>query len=175
MGGNEEQMISAKDMIKKFDLKKHPEGGYFKESYRSSEVIACHALPSRYKGERSFSTAIYYLLPAGEVSRLHRLASDETWHFYLGGPLKLLQIPPDGNARIIILGPDLDAGQKVQHAVPAGDWFGARPAEDSAYSLVGCTVAPGFDFSDFESADPENLSHDFPALRDLIHLFTQVD
>jgi uncharacterized protein len=151
-------MVSAKSLIKKFDLKKHPEGGYFKESYRSSEVILRRALPSRYKGDRNFSTSIYYLLPVGEVSRLHRLVSDEVWHFHHG-----------------LLGPDVAAGQKVQHTVPAGYWFGARPAGDSAYSFVGCTVAPGFDFSDSEPADAKSLSRVFPALREKILLFTKAD
>jgi uncharacterized protein len=161
-------MISAKSLIRKFDLKKHPEGGYFAESYRSSEIISRQALPSRYKGDRSFSTAIYFLLPTGAVSRLHRIASDEIWHFYLGGPLELLQISPDGKLGKLILGPDVAEGQKIQHAVPAGFWFGARPAEGSPYSFVGCTVAPGFDFTDFELADAEVLLRTFPALREEI-------
>jgi uncharacterized protein len=164
-------MISAKNLIKIFDLKKHPEGGFFKESYRSSETISQQALPPRYKGGRCFSTSIYFLLPAGSVSRLHRIASDEVWHFYMGGPLELLQISPDGRMEKVILGQDIAAGQRLQHVVPAGCWFGARPAEDSAYSFVGCTVAPGFDFSDFELANPEALSRSFPDLEEEILLF----
>jgi hypothetical protein len=164
-------MISAEDVIKKFDLQKHPEGGYFKESYRSSETISREALPSRYKGARSFSTSIYFLLPLGTVSRLHRLASDEVWHFYLGGPLELLQVSPEGQTEKAILGQDMAAGQELQHVVPAGYWFGARPAEGSAYSFVGCTVAPGFDFADLELADPMDLSRRFPGLNKEILLF----
>ena len=164
-------MMQAEALIKKFDLKKHPEGGYFTESYRSSEIISRNALPSRYTGDRSFSTAIYFLLPPGTVSRLHRIASDEIWHFYLGAPLELLQISPDGKMEKVILGPEVEARQKVQHAVPAGYWFGAKPLEGSAYSFVGCTVAPGFDFADFELADPEGLSRRFPGLEKEILLF----
>jgi uncharacterized protein len=164
-------MISAEEVIRKFDLQKHPEGGYFRESYRSSEIISREALPSRYKGDRSFSTSIYFLLPPGMVSHLHRLASDEAWHFYLGGPLELLQISPDGIIEKLILGQDLAAGQKLQHTVPAGYWFGARPAGGSEYSFVGCTVAPGFDYADFELADPGDLSRRFPALKQEILLF----
>jgi predicted cupin superfamily sugar epimerase len=164
-------MISAEDVIRKFDLQRHPEGGYFKEAYRSSEIISREALPSRYNGDRSFSTSIYFLLPSGTVSRLHRIASDEVWHFYLGGPLELLQISPNGKMEKLMLGQDVAAGQKVQHVVPAGYWFGARPADGSAYSFVGCTVAPGFDFADFELADPRDLSRSFPLLRKEILLF----
>jgi predicted cupin superfamily sugar epimerase len=164
-------MISAEELIARFDLQKHPEGGYFKESYRSEEIISQEALPSRYKGDRSFSTSIYFLLPSGTVSRLHRIASDEVWHFYLGGPLELLQLSTDGKMEKVILGQDLVSGQKVQHAVPAGYWFGARPAAGSAYSFVGCTVAPGFDFGDFELANPDELCRSFPALKQDILLF----
>jgi hypothetical protein len=164
-------MISVEELIRKFDLQKHPEGGYFIESYRSSEFISREALPSRYKGDHSFSTSIYFLLPAGTASRLHRIASDEVWHFYLGGPLELLQISPDGRMDKVMLGQDLAAGQKVQHVVPAGYWFGARPADGSAYSFVGCTVAPGFDFADLELADSEDLCRRFPTLRKVILLF----
>jgi predicted cupin superfamily sugar epimerase len=165
-------MISVEEIIRKFDLQKHPEGGYFKESYRSSETISREALPSRYLGDRSFSTAIYFLLPSGTVSRLHRIASDEIWHFYLGAPLELLQVSPDGKMEKVILGLDVAAGQKLQHVVPAGYWFGARPADGSAYSFVGCTVAPGFDFADFELADAEDLSRRLPVLRKEILLFS---
>ena len=158
-------MLSVEELIRKFDLKNHPEGGYFTQSYRSSEMISQHALPSRYKGDRSFSTSIYFLLPSGTVSHLHRITSDEIWHFYSGGPLELLQLHPDGNMEKVILGQDLEAGQKVQHVVPAGCWFGARPADDSPYSFVGCTVAPGFDFADLELADPADLCRVFPAFK----------
>jgi uncharacterized protein len=164
-------MISAQNLIEEFDLKEHPEGGYFRESYRSSETISQQALPSRYKGDRCFSTAIYFLLPFGTVSELHRIASDEVWHFYLGGPLELLQIFPDGKMEKTILGQDVAAGQKVQHMVPAGCWFGSRPAEGSEYSFMGCTVAPGFDFADFELADIEELSQKYPKLKQEILLF----
>jgi uncharacterized protein len=163
-------MISSKSIIKKYDLKKHPEGGYFKEVYRSSEVISRPALPARYQGARSVSTSIYFLLPSGAVSRLHRIASDEIWHFYLGGPLKLIQISTEGIMDTVILGPDIEAGQCLQHVVPAGWWFGARPAKRS-YSFVGCTVAPGFDFKDFEPANGATLSRSFPHLKQEIRPF----
>jgi hypothetical protein len=164
-------MISAEDLIRIYDLKEHLEGGYFKEVYRSAEMIPQQALPSRYKGDRSFSTSIYFLLLSGTVSRLHRLVSDEVWHFYLGAPLEVMQVSPDGKKQKVILGQWVTAGQRIQHAVPAGYWFGARPAAGSAYSFAGCTVAPGFDFADFELADPESLFRSFPELREELRLF----
>ncbi len=168
-------MISAEGLIKTFDLKEHPEGGYFRESYRSAESIPKQALPSRYKGDRSFSTSIYFLLPSGTVSRLHRIASDEVWHFYLGGPLELLQISPEGKMEKVLLGHKVASGQKIQHVVRAGYWFGARPAEGSAYSFLGCTVAPGFDYEDFELADLENLTSRFPELKREIIAFNSIE
>jgi uncharacterized protein len=164
------KMISANSLIKKYDLKIHPEGGYFKEVYRSSEILKRPAIPSRYRGARCFSTSIYFLLPSGTVARLHRIASDEIWHFYLGGALKLIQISPEGIMDTVILGQDIAAGQTPQHVVPAGWWFGARPVK-RLYSFVGCTVAPGFDFEDFELADATTLSRRFPHLKQEIRLF----
>jgi uncharacterized protein len=164
-------MITAAELIKHFEMQKHPEGGYFKEVYRSTEVLPQHALPPRYTGERCFSTSIYFLLAGGTLSRLHRLASDEVWHFYLGQPLELLQISPDGQGTKINLGKDIACGQKLQHVVPAGYWFGARPMEGAEFSFVGCTVAPGFDFADFELANAEALSESFPLLKEEIRQF----
>ncbi len=143
-----------------YGLTEHPEGGYFRETYRAAGVIPGTG--------RNFSTAVYYLLASGQRSRLHRLKSDELWHFYLGGPLAVAQLFPDGRTETALLGPDAAAGQRLQHAVPAGCWFGAYPAEGTVYSLVGCTVAPGFDFADFELGDREGLLKAFPAAAELI-------
>jgi uncharacterized protein len=164
-------MITAAYLIKQFEMQKHPEGGYFREVYRSTGVISQQALPSYYVGERCFSTSIYFLLADGEISHLHRLASDEVWHFYLGQPLELLQISPDGQSTKIYLGKDIASGEKLQHVVPAGYWFGARLAEGSDFSLVGCTVAPGFDYTDFELANAEVLSRTFPMLKEEIKIW----
>jgi uncharacterized protein len=163
--------ITAVNLIKQFDMQKHPEGGYFTEVYRSTEIIPQHALPSRYAGKRCFSTSIYFLLAGGTISHLHRLSSDEVWHFYLGQPLELLQVSPEGQGTKIYLGKDIASGQKLQHVVPSGYWFGARPVEGSEFSFVGCTVAPGFDFADFELANAEVLSEAFPMLKQEIHQF----
>lgn len=153
-------------LLRRLRLKPHPEGGYFSESYRSGGSLAVKG------GKRSFSTAIYFLLARGDRSRLHRIKSDELWHFYAGGPVTVAQISPEGKVTRTTLGPDLGAGQKFQHAVPAGCWFGAYPAPGTAFALVGCTVAPGFDFADFELAGRDALIKKYPRARKLIQSLT---
>ena len=137
-------MIEADELIKFYEMTPHPEGGYFKETYRSREVI------STPRGERSASTAIFYLLLKGQSSRLHRIKSDEMWHFYGGDPLIVFEKNDDGSIKETLLGSDFKQGQQVQYTVPAGRWFGAYLPPGSDYSFVGCTVSPGFDFKDFE-------------------------
>ena len=163
---------SVEQLIEAFDLMPHPEGGYFKETYRADEQAKQSALPNRFKGDRSFSTAIYYLLPEGAKSCLHRIASDEIWHFYLGGPLVVVEILPDGSHKKTVLGQDLSHGQNVQYVVRAGHWFGAFPQEDAGYSFVGCTVAPGFDFSDFEMGNRSQLIAQYPRAQKEIEQLT---
>jgi predicted cupin superfamily sugar epimerase len=153
-------------------MKPHPEGGFYRETFRSSGIIAKSGLPQNFNGDRSFFTAIYFLLSEGKNSKLHRLKSDEAWHFYLGGPLTLIQISPEGHLQTIVLGNDLAAGHQLQHVVPAGYWFGAYPNVGSEFSLVGCTVAPGFDFSDFEMADRKTLLQTFPHLSTIVQQLT---
>ena len=147
-------MTEIERLIARFSLKPHPEGGFFAESYRAKESIPRSALPSRFKGDRAFSTAIYFLLPKGTRSKLHRIQADELWHFYAGGPLIVTEKSPDGAVKRTTLGPRVEEGHVFQHAVPAGTWFGAEPAPGTEYALVGCTVAPGFDFADFELGEP---------------------
>lgn len=159
--GRKENM-NAKILIDHHDLVPHPEGGYYRETYRSAGIIPAGALAPAFGGDRHYSTAILFLLESGDVSRLHRIRSDEIWHFYGGGPLRLAMISPDGRAGEIVLGPDIGAGEHVQYVVPAGVWFGATPAEGSAFSFVGCTVSPGFDFADFEMGDKNVLKTLFP-------------
>lgn len=160
------------ELVRRLNLSPHPEGGYYLESYRSAGSIPAAALPPGFSGARAHSTAIIYLLPEGQRSKFHRLRQDEVWHFYLGGPLRLVLIRPEGRASEIILGPDLDQGHHLQFAVPAGTWFAAGPKPGSVYSLTGCTVAPGFDFADFEMASGPELKKAFPALYGLIDEFT---
>lgn len=159
--------ITVDELVKLYGLQPHPEGGYFKETYRSAESIPSTMLP-KHGGNRNLSTGIFFLLPEGSVSRLHRIKSDEMWHFYLGGPLTLVQISPTGKIERIVLGQDVKALQNVQHVVPAGDWFGAYPNEGSRFSFVGCTVAPGFDFEDFEMGKKDALLKKYPHAKDII-------
>lgn len=162
-------MKDARYFINHMNLQSHPEGGYFKETYRAAEFIAAEALPARFEGERSFSTAIYYLLEQGAFSAFHRIKSDECWHFYAGETLLIHVIENDGKYYCVKLGQDVVAGETFQFVVPATAWFAAEPAENTSFSLVGCTVAPGFDFTDFEMADQQTLLTKFPARKDVIN------
>lgn len=157
--------------IENLALIRHPEGGWFAETYRCGESIPAAALPGRFHGPRSFSTAIYFLLERGEFSALHRIKSDEIWHFYAGAPLAVQVITPAGEQQEILLGRDLVHGHSLQAVVSAGCWFGAETL--GAFSLVGCTVAPGFDFSDFEMAGLVGLTGLFPQHGPLIDRLTR--
>jgi predicted cupin superfamily sugar epimerase len=149
--------MTSQHLIKQFNLLPHPEGGYYKETYRSTETINANALPSRFLGNRSFSTAIYFLLEKGNFSTFHKIQSDECWHFYAGDVLHVHVIHSDGKLETIELGNDITNGQTFQYIVPAGCWFASEPAPGSEFSFVGCTVAPGFDFADFELAKADEL------------------
>ena len=162
---------TAADWINHLHLNRHPEGGWFVESYRATETIPAEALPARFEGARSFSTAIHFLLEQGDFSALHRLKSDEMWHFYAGLPLTVHIITPAGEYREIRLGAAPELGECFQAFVPAGCWFGAESCGE--YSLVGCTVAPGFDFSDFEMAGRTALTAIFPQHAALITRMTR--
>lgn len=153
---------SAEHWIRVLALEPHPEGGWFRETWRSPERSSAASLPERFGADRSLSTAIYYLLQAGAHSCLHRLRADEVWHLYEGGPLVLHVIDPQGEYRPLVLGTRIEAGESPQQVVPHGSWFGAETAPGAPYALVGCTVAPGFDFADFELADRAALRARFP-------------
>jgi predicted cupin superfamily sugar epimerase len=158
--------------IEKLHLEAHPEGGYFRQTYRSDVVIAREALPSGFTGPRPVSTAIYFLLEGQEFSAFHRLRSDEVWHFYAGKPLVVHVIQPEGEYSSILLGPDLDAGQVPQAVVRAGCWFASHLAAWSSFVVVGCTVAPGFDFEDFEIGKRAELVARYPQHQELIQRLT---
>ncbi|GAB2554180.1 cupin domain-containing protein [Spirosoma aerophilum] len=160
--------MTAAYYVRAFHMQPHPEGGYFAETYRSAETIPQAALPGRFGGVRSFGTAIYFLLESHHVSALHRIASDEVWHFYAGGALEIFVIRPTGELTVIRLGNNPEKGEVFQAVVPAGCWFGSAPAAGVDFSLVGCTVAPGFDFADFEMASRETLLTEFPQHREVI-------
>lgn len=152
-------------LIRELALLSHPEGGYYRETYRASTLVL---------GDRAASTLIYFLLPQGHVSRLHRIDADESWHLYLGGPLEIYELDasaPDAVA-VTTLGTRFDRGERPQHVVPAGRWFGAMPAAGAPFALVGCGVAPGFEFAQFELAAREELLATFPAAADLVRRLT---
>lgn len=161
-------MENAEQIIRQFDLQPHPEGGWYKQSYKSHETIPGHALPERFTGDRAFSTAIYFLLTGGDFSAFHKIKSDECWHFYSGDPLNIYMINKNGELQIITLGNDFEKGHLFQFVVPANHWFAGRPASGSRHCFVGCTVAPGFDFDDFELANANELSLKYPRHQQII-------
>jgi predicted cupin superfamily sugar epimerase len=164
--------MTAEDVIRLLDLKPHPvEGGYFRETYRSTHTLPKSVLPA-HDGSRSVSTAIYYLLKPGHVSELHVLPTDEVFHFYLGSPVRMLQLWPDGSGKEVVLGTDVTAGHMPQLVVPAGVWQGTRLLGDSGFALLGCTVAPGFDFADYQSGTRAELMGKWPGFREEIARLT---
>lgn len=166
---------TAADWIAALDLASHPEGGWYRETYRSLEVLPPGHLPPRFGGPRAFSTAIYFLLRQGEVSALHRIRSDEVWHLYAGGPLTLAMLHPGGRAALVRLGHDLTRGEAPQAVVPAGCWYGAWLDEGVRFALTGGTVAPGFDFGDFELGSRRALLAAFPDHREVVERLTTPD
>ena len=159
---------NAQYWIENLQLEPHPEGGYFRQTYRAEMVIAREGLPAGFSGNRAVSTAIYFLLEGKNFSAFHRLRSDELWHFYMGGPLVVHVIEPEGNYSQIALGHDPEAGQVLQAVVRAGCWFASHVANWNSFALVGCTVSPGFDFDDFEMGRREKLIASYPQHRELI-------
>ena len=163
---------TARYWIEKLDLQEHPEGGFFRETYRASEEIAAVHLPERYEGSRSFCTAIYFLLRGDQISAFHRLQSDELWFFQAGSSLTLSVIEPTGELATCCLGNEPDKNERLQCILKAGCWFAARSDDRDSFSLVSCTVAPGFDFRDFELADRQNLANMFPQHKQIIQQLT---
>ncbi len=163
-------MKSSAYWINNLELLPHPEGGYFKEVYRSTETMLQDCLPERFSGKRAFSTSIYFLLENGQRCAFHRIKSDELWHFYNGDPITIYEINEIGNLTEHKLGVNLEDGCTPQIVIKANSWFAA--CSTGEYTLVGCTVSPGFDFEDFEMADRDLLSKKFPNYRILIEKFT---
>lgn len=163
---------SADFWVDHLSLSKHPEGGYFKEVYRAGEFIQKKGLPKRYSSFRSFSTSIYFLLKGEQFSAFHRIKSDEVWHFYEGSPLNIFILVPGGRSFQVKLGQNPENNETFQFVVPKGAWFAAQTSEKNSFSLVGCTVAPGFDFDDFELGSCSELMKTFPAHEKLISQFT---
>lgn len=162
-------MTTARQIIERLGLTPLTiEGGYFRETYRAPLTISANAIPAAYAGDRNASTCIYYLLTPETFSAIHRVKSDEIFHFYAGDAVEMLQLWPNGEAKVITIHNDLAAGHEPQHVVPAGVWQGCRLIPGGSWALMGCTVAPGFDYVDFELADRDALSAQHPEHSDLI-------
>ncbi len=166
-------MDEAREWIDRLQLQPHPEGGWFRETYRAAEKVPADTLPERFTGARAFSTAIYFLLAAPAVSVLHRIRSDEVWHFYRGDALTVFTIDAAGVLGSARLGGDPARAETFQLVIRAGTWFGAGLDGEGSFALVGCTVAPGFDFADFELADRAELVARFPQHRAVIERLTR--
>lgn len=162
----------VKHLRDKFQLIPHPEGGFFRETYRSAGVIPAHALPA-FPGQRNYCTAIYFLLTSDNFSAFHRIRQDEVWHFYGGAPLHVHVLDAEGNYTCNEVGMDIGNGATPQLVVPAGCWFASDVKEPDSYSFVGCTVAPGFDFADFELAGRAELIEAHPRHSGIITRLTR--
>lgn len=158
--------MKAKQLIETLQLLPHPEGGWYRETYRSAETLV-----NKNGAKRNVCTAIYFLLEGKDKSHFHRIESDETWFFHSGEILEVLMIE-DGELRTVLLGNNLSKGEMPQFTVPARTWFAAKIKSGTGYSLVSCTVAPGFDFADFELAERAKLSNEFSELKNVIREFT---
>ncbi|RSK49994.1 cupin domain-containing protein [Hymenobacter rigui] len=159
--------MTAQEIIRHLQLLPHPEGGYYRETYRSDAT-----LPTAEGHTRSVSTAIYYLLENEDKSHFHRIKSDELWFFHQGQALEIVLLAPGQPIRLT-LGPDFAAGELPQAVIPAGVWFAAQVKHRPGFALVSCTVAPGFDFADFELAERETLLREFPQAADVVERFTK--
>ena len=161
-------MMTTDELKRQLGLQPHPiEGGYYRRTYTSTGTVNLS------RGTRAQGTAIYYLLEEGTFSEMHVLDSDEIFHFYLGDPVEMLQLHPDGGSAVLTLGPDLAAGQNVQLVVPAGVWQGTRLIGDGKMALLGCTVTPGFDFADYRNGTADELIATWPHEAERIRKLTR--
>lgn len=165
--------MKAEQLIARLGLKPlEIEGGYYFETFRSSDKISSGCLPNRYRADRCLSTAIYYLLTSETRSKMHRIFSDEIFHFYLGDPVQMLQLNPNGSSNIYYIGSDIMSGQRPQVVVPAGVWEGCVLIDGGEFALMGTTVAPGFEFEEYEHGDRAELTEMFPQHKGLIEDLT---
>src|SRR5580658_7345969 len=166
-------MLTAEQIRELLKMQPHPiEGGYFAETYRSSETMPRSVLRA-YPGDRSISTAIYYLLTPDTFSAMHRVRGDEMFHFYLGDPVEMLELKSDGSSEAIVLGQDIASGMRLQHTVPGGVWQGSRVRKGGKYALLGTTMAPGFEYEDYETGERRELSAQFPQYSTMIAVLTR--
>jgi predicted cupin superfamily sugar epimerase len=169
-------MLTPEKLIEHLGLERLPvEGGYFRQTYCAEEAIPRHALPDRYPADKPFSTAIYYLLTSDpdSFSALHKLPTEEVYHFYLGDPVELLLLYPDGGSKRVILGPDVMNGQQVQFVAPRDVWQGSHLVAKGQFALLGTTMAPGFTESDYVGGEREELKRRYPAQAELIKRLTR--
>jgi predicted cupin superfamily sugar epimerase len=159
--------MTADEIKTLLNLAPHPEGGFYRQTYISEERVGLA------RGARALGTAIYYLLEPGTFSEMHVIDSDEIFHFYLGDPVEMLQLRPDGRSALLTIGPDLQAGQQPQILVPAGVWQGTRLVEGGKVALLGCTVAPGFDFTDYRGGSFAELVEKWPTEAERIRALTR--
>ena len=166
-------MKTIDSIIKRLDLLPHPEGGYYRETFRSETVISKISLPEGYQGDRNACTAIYFLLTSRNFSAFHKIKQDEIWHFYSGSPISLHILTQEGSYEKHLIGSDLERGEVPQFAVKGGDWFASEVSDSDSYALAGCTVSPGFDFADFEMADRQELLQTYPDHQQIINRLTR--
>lgn len=166
-------MNSFENIISILKLRPHPEGGYFRESYRSAGEFRTESLDEGYAGKRNYATCIYFLLTSDSFSAFHRIRQDEIWHFYEGSPINLHMISPQGVYSQVCIGRNLEEHQHLQYVVPGETWFAAKVINDNDHALVGCTVSPGFDFADFTLAQREELLRQFPQHSKVINELTR--
>ncbi len=167
-------MLTAQDLIAALQLVPLPlEGGYYRETYRSPDQFAARVLPAHYGRDKAACTAIYYLLTPDTFSALHQLPTDEIFHFYAGSPVRMLQLLPGGEGREVLLGPDVLAGQRPQVVAPRGVWQGSLLEPGGAFALLGTTMAPGFDFGDYEAGDRAVLTAQYPQFGEVIRRLTR--
>ncbi len=166
-------MLGKEELIDKLQLEKHPEGGYFKETYRSETLLPESALPSEFSSDRNASTCIYFMLTSDEFSAFHKVNQDEAWHFYLGETITLHRVSHEGEYSQVSIGNDFSQKETPQFVVPAQHWFAAEIKTEDSFALVGCTVAPGFDFEDFNLAEPQKLQQLFPQHIEIIQKLTR--
>ena len=165
-------MIKAEVLIHSLKLIPHPEGGFYRETYRSNETIS--NLPERYQGKsRNLGTSIIFLLKGNQYSAFHKIQSDEIWHYYEGSPVKLYVLDENGILQTYILGNDIKNGSNYQVIIEHNKWFAAKPVDPESFTLMGCTVSPGFDFSDFQLAKRNELLKKYPQHHSIILKFTR--
>lgn len=164
-------MVTKEYWIQHLDLKPHPEGGFFKEVYRSTIGVSKDELPVGYKSARRLSTSIYYLLRSGDISRMHRLKSDELWYYHFGSSLKVIYIDHEGKKHTKILGNNPEKAEYFHILIPAGNIFAAEVIDPDSYSLISCVVSPGFEYEDFELFSKDDLLQAYPKHADLFEKY----